>query len=491
MSARSNTFRWAVISLLLVITCSRAFAGKTLYVDDDGPADFNNIQAAIDDSNDGDTVIISTGTYTGDGNRDINFKGKAITVRSSDPKDPAVVARTIIDCEARGRGFRFHSSEGPDSVLAGLTITNGSAKDGSGIFIRGSSPTVKHCNITGNSWDGEDGFGGGLHIKDGFPVISHCTISDNSTNWNGGGIFSNDSSPTIINCTIIGNRAFNEGAGICCWDGTPLISNCVIKDNTTYYRRGGGIACRSSNIIVTKCTIADNSARHAGGGGLWLSGTDAMISQCTITGNSTYDGWGGGIYFDLCSATITDCILWNNAAPNGSEIGVYSAPGYVEQGYFNGTPNPEPSYNSYLTISYSDVKGGQAGVHVFGEPGWFLLNWEANNIDAEPIFADPNNGDYHLKSQAGRWLENEGRWTKDDVTSPCIDTGDMNSPIGLEPFPNGGIINMGVFGGTAEASKAYFGEPVCETIVAGDINGDCRVDFADFAIMASHWLEER
>ena len=59
-----------------------------------------------------------------------------------------------------------------------------------------------------------------------------------------------------------------------------------------------------------------------------------------------------------------------------------------------------------------------------------------------------------------------------------------------EPFPNGGIINMGAYGGTAEASKSYFGEPVCETIVAGDINGDCKVNFKDFALMAFHWLED-
>jgi hypothetical protein len=99
-------------------------------------------------------------------------------------------------------------------------------------------------------------------------------------------------------------------------------------------------------------------------------------------------------------------------------------------------------------------------------------------------------GDYHLKSQAGRWDANEGRWTKDEVTSPCIDAGDPASPIGLEPFPNGGIINMGAYGGTAEASKSYFGKPVRETIVAGDINGDCKVDFKDFAFMAFHWLED-
>jgi len=66
----------------------------------------------------------------------------------------------------------------------------------------------------------------------------------------------------------------------------------------------------------------------------------------------------------------------------------------------------------------------------------------------------------------------------------------MSDPVGYEPFPNGGIINMGAYGGTAEASKSYFGGPPCETIVAGDINGDCKVDFFDFALMAFHWLED-
>jgi hypothetical protein len=99
-------------------------------------------------------------------------------------------------------------------------------------------------------------------------------------------------------------------------------------------------------------------------------------------------------------------------------------------------------------------------------------------------------GDYHLKSQAGRWDSNSQTWVKDNVTSPCIDAGDPAAPIGDEPFPNGGIINIGAYGGTAEASKSYFGEAVCETIIAGDINGDCKVDFADFRIMALHWLQD-
>jgi len=128
-----------------------------------------------------------------------------------------------------------------------------------------------------------------------------------------------------------------------------------------------------------------------------------------------------------------------------------------------------------ITVSYCNLHGGWDGV---------------GNIDADPLFAAPNNGDYHLKSQAGRWDPVGETWVQDDVTSPCIDAGDPNSPIGYKPFPNGGIVNMGAYGGTAEASKSYFGQPLCETIIAGDINGDCRVDWEDLAILSSHWLQE-
>ena len=78
----------------------------------------------------------------------------------------------------------------------------------------------------------------------------------------------------------------------------------------------------------------------------------------------------------------------------------------------------------------------------------------------------------------------------DDVTSPCVDAGHEMRPIGLEPFPNGGIINMGAYGGTPEASKSYFDKPPCETILAGDVNGDCIIDFRDVYIMALHWCEQ-
>jgi len=146
------------------------------------------------------------------------------------------------------------------------------------------------------------------------------------------------------------------------------------------------------------------------------------------------------------------------------------------------------------SILHSNVSGGLAGIAC---TEGCILNWGPANTDVEPLFADDvdpfftgvASADFHVKSQAGRWDPNSQTWVTDDVTSPCIDAGDPMNPIGLEPFPNAGVINMGAYGATAEASKSYFGEPVCLTIVAGDINGDCRVDFEDFQLMASHWLE--
>jgi hypothetical protein len=165
--------------------------------------------------------------------------------------------------------------------------------------------------------------------------------------------------------------------------------------------------------------------------------------------------------------SITNTILWDG----GDEIGV--------------------GEDALAEVAYSDVQGdwpGEGNINVdplFAAPGYWDLNGTAD---------DPNDdvwvhGDHHLKSQGGRWDPASESWVIDEVTSPCIDAGNPNSPIGLEPFPNGGYINLGAYGGTVEASKSYFGEPPCETIIAGDINGDCRVDLTDLAILVDHWYE--
>ena len=87
---------------------------------------------------------------------------------------------------------------------------------------------------------------------------------------------------------------------------------------------------------------------------------------------------------------------------------------------------------------------------MFARPGYW-----ADVNDPNAVWID---GDYHLKSQAGRWDPVSESWIIDDVTSPCIDVGDPNSPVGDEPEPNGERINIGAYGGTAEASKSFTSE---------------------------------
>ncbi|UCG58584.1 MAG: hypothetical protein JSU70_03545 [Phycisphaerales bacterium] len=187
---------------------------------------------------------------------------------------------------------------------------------------------------------------------------------------------------------------------------------------------------------------------------------------------SKYLIWAVLFYFLLGfnPGELVSSILWGNTAGTGigDEI-------YLEQ------------YPTVFSITYSNVAGGQAGVKVDGGG----LNWGAGNIDTDPCFPDPSGGDFHLKSEAGCWNPNGQSWVQDDVTSPCIDAGDPMSPIGSEPFPSGGFVNMYAYGCMLEASKSYFGEPVCGTIVAGDINGDCDVDSRDLAILTSHWLQQQ
>jgi hypothetical protein len=376
---------------------------RIITVDDDGPADFSTIQAAIDDANNGDTVVVADGRYTGQGNRDIDFLGKAITVRSENGPE-----RCIIDCNGSEgdwhRGFIFKSGEDPNSVVAGFTITNAYAQQGAAIICDfSSSPTISGCVIKGNVATRYD---------------------DGAVIWTAGLRSRSVCSPIIRNCVI----AENIGGGICLYgDGSPWVGTCE------RYK---------AYPVVATCTITNNS----GSGIIAVHSCEVTIDNCIIRGN-TWKGTALDIRIRWCG----DCcpargrVSHSNVDPNRVE-----------------SPMPLDAF----------------------------VHWGEGNIDADPCFVDPNGGDYHLKSQAGRWDADEGRWTKDEVSSLCIDAGNPMTPIGHESFPNGGIINMGAYGGTTEASKSYFGQPVCETIVAGDINGDCIVNLTDFALMAFHWLEQ-
>jgi hypothetical protein len=252
-------------------------SGRLLYV----PWPYDTIQDAIEAARDGDAVIVQPGTYTGQGNRDIDFLGKTITVRSTDPNDPGVVAGTIIYCGGTEtefhRGFIFRNGEDANSILAGLTITDGQVLQGGGIYIDGSSPTILHCNISDNlcaSSLSRDRHarkdGGGIYIRHGNPHVEDCVIASNRCEGyssHGGGIFCYNTSPVITGCYIASNEVRDWGAGVHGEYGSTItVSGCTITNNRATFRVGGGICLRSSNGVLSHCLVAENQSNDGGGG---------------------------------------------------------------------------------------------------------------------------------------------------------------------------------------------------------------------------------
>jgi len=420
------------------------------------------------------------------------------------------------------------SSIGVDSTatINGLTIAAGRC----GIFNESGAPCVNDCTFLRN-WG--SGYGAVQNQGRGSPTFIRCRFTENRGR-SGGAMHSSSGNPQFINCIFLNNTAYAEdGGAIASRKSSTLISECLFEGNSATSGHGGAISNREGDSVIMGCRFIGNSAWQ--GGGIYNVHGKCIIKNCVLAGNLAFclkvdpysacgrepiTGEGGGVFFVFdqetllynctivgnradfhgggvyCSSNdhpkISNCILWNN---RDSSTFVVSA--QVYGGKFIFTP-----YYKWMDL------GCLRDCVFFSCVQDSFLDWNNCNIQKGPLFADPGywdpngtpeyvnddfwvDGDYHLKSQAGRWEPISQTWVKDDVTSPCIDAGDPASPIGNEPFPNGGRINMGAYGGTAEASKSYFSEPICETIVAGDINGDCKVDFRDFVIMSIHWLEDR
>ena len=410
----------------------------TIYV----PGDFSNIQAAIDSSVDGDVVQVDSGTYSGDGNRNIDFQGKAITVRSQDGP-----GKTTIDCTDH-RGFYFHKDEGSDSVLHGFTIAGGRVR-GSEIPADGDSW----------NWSSADPVGGGIFCEFSSPTIVNCVIRDCSAEL-GGGIASVGGSPKIVNCVIeqciaggLGPaNSGGHGAGIGLIRGCEAtIIDCVIRNNTAYVNsRGAGVYCRQSTALLVNCDISYNSARGSlSGGGLYFGGFGAgvVLENCLISNNIA--GAGGGIFaesFDY--VRLTNCTIAGNrlsgSQASSSSGGIHSAGGDIVIRNSIVWHNDSPAVLLADSVPGNPVLFSNIQEHYPGQ----------GNINTDPLFASPATGDYHLQSANGRYDSRWDPWITDNEYSPCIDTGDSQDPVGSEAFPNNGRINMGAYGGTAEASKS-------------------------------------
>ena len=306
----------------------------------------------------GDTAYLDAGTqFLFDGGVNFNIYGtlKAIGTESDsiifDNYDDESWSGFTLDNAADETAFEYVRISGADKTFGG------------GMYLNSSNPTLTHVTITGNN----SFFGGGMHLEVSHPTLTHVTISENIANMGGGGMHLGYSNPTLTHVTISDNTSFQNGGGMTSLSfSNPTLTHVTIAGNTAI-EHGGGMFIGDSNPSLTHVIIAGNIANVAGG--MYLGASNSTLTHVTIAGNIA-NMYAGGMYLDISSsAMLTNCIVWDN--------------------------NLEAIYLSWGSldpiIAFSDIEGGWEGV---------------GNIVLDPLFTNPENGDYTLT---------EG--------SPCIDAG--------------------------------------------------------------------
>ena len=402
----------------------------------DGSGDYPTIQAAINAASNGDTIWLTDGTFTGDGNRDIDYLGKAITVRSQSDNPEAC----IIDCQGSAedphRGFYFHNDEGPESVLRGVTVQNGYVTTGSpfygqggGIWCRdGASPSFEKCTLRTNTAEDE---GGAAHLDDDCVItFVDCRFFNNESRGTGGALemegYSSDDPVTLTGCVFTDNSADSDGGAVSAL-GPLVVQQSSFLRNYAGHQVGGAICWFGSGednlITVAGCDFVDNLAPTGGGGALFLYGylEQALISDCYFAGNSAESG---GALFSNVFTSLGNCVFVDNAntdeygtvffsgsathvverctiaqskAPNeGSGLRASGCNVTVNNSIiaFGNSPAVSCEYDAVVNLTCSDVYGNTGGDYVGCIAGQLGAD---GNISLDPLFWDGEHGDVHLQ----------------------------------------------------------------------------------------------
>lgn len=326
--------RFLAFVILMILLASTAGAATLLV-----PTDFPTIQAGVNAATVGDTVLLDPGIYFGEGNRDIDFGGKDLTVLSRD-NDPSTCT---IACQGQyyenHRGFIFQSGETSQSRLQGLTIRDGWGE--------------------GDPYEPSGGGGAILCENGSSPVIANCRLTQCVTRGSGGGLSAHDSSPTLVDCRIDHNQCSSYGGGV--------------------YASGSG------TITLSGCQIANGNGSV--GGGAYLVCEEPLVFECVVANNSDI-----GLYLGE-SGTIL------NTTVTGNDIGIEGGCCYLENSLitFNGMAFGESIANDFVDGCADLLCSNVFGNSVLSWVSYFeFLPGTSGNISANPLYCDADNWDYHL-----------------------------------------------------------------------------------------------
>jgi hypothetical protein len=347
-------------------------------------------------------------------------------------------------------------------TISGFTICNGQR----GIQFSGGwsdyldNITIENNIIENNGTQNIKQHGGGIGLEGKNVTIRNNIIRNNKAGRGGGIGRTNDLVNFLIADNLIeNNKCYDDHGGGVSIDGTGTITRNIFDGNIAAvplnYGYGGGIVITNydtTKIITLSHNIWRNNYAPLNGGAIFVderakvrmdhellynnkckkSGSAVYVDEsweplpsvlemdlCTVWGNSTDEPGGGALRVEASIVRVQNCIFWNNGR-DFDKIDKESMP-------------------AILTVNYTLTQQGYAGT---------------GNFSSDPLFANAPNGDFHVKSKYGRFDPATGKFVNDNVHSPAIDAGNPASPYNNEPEPNGGRVNMGRYGNTAEASKS-------------------------------------
>jgi hypothetical protein len=357
--------RTAFLILALCALCTAAPAA-TFIVDPAGSGDAVTIQAGIDLSASGDTVLVTPGVYEGQGNTSLDFGGRRIALEST-----GGCGATVIDCGDSTRAFHFHSAEALGTLVRGFTVRNGSAEKGGAVRVRSNArPTFRECAFrgnratedggavhvgTGSAFVGEDlefkdnlsASGGAVFVREGHLVLERCSFVANTAGGGGAVRLYYGYSASLTDCAFSVNEAGAYGGAVMDQASDPHIDACTFSGNTTecddYYAFGGAVYSNVSNsAVIADCHFEENTADGVSGfgGALTIDESCVTVSRCTFEKNTAaghQTGTGGALY--ICGfgdgaaspAHVEDCLFRQNMADGGGGFGVHDTSARFER----------------------------------------------------------------------------------------------------------------------------------------------------------------
>ncbi len=443
----------------------------TYVIQPDGSGDWPTIQAAINIVTVGDTILLADGVFTGEGNRDLDYLGKAITIQSLSG-DPEL---SVIDCQGtlaeNHRGFIFQTDEVVTSILRNVTIINGNVSDLGGAILCMSSPLIENCRFSQNHAD----HGGAIYVEHGSPTINNCHFTQNEGRAKGGGVGLFASEAEITNSLFTGNWGY-MGAAIFLPDSSSvLVTGCTITNNANSLDKAT-IGLEGNSSLTIRNSIVAFGPHYAFGE---YDQGSVNISGCNVYGHGSGDyhgpvsgqnGASGNISADplYCSGGDADFSLRGDSpcsehsSPNGVLIGKYAV------------GCPAPSIFSDLSANLPETSNLSSGVNLVDWNDDGFLDLMITNEDS-PNEAYDGGGNWTFTSHTGDFFES---FVTGGVSAAFADydaDGDMDMYLSTVDIPNFMVENEGgVFNITTVDSLQRTFEAGCSSW--GDYNGDGHLD---------------